>query len=266
MRRRNKLFDTWRFQVEVRINKQLVEWFGEPSTSDGYYQVVLRVDEAPFPEEFLPKEPISWKAFENVVLPQAYDLDIGSVYLDITDELKKRIFDTHPDKHAVTVTLRKMGISVEQYFLERVYNLVRVHIDLGKLLDTLDITIIPEFEDVHIKTRDPAGGYQEFDEELVRTMYSRAVTRLVNVFIEQKDVEPIWIRPVKGNTRERVIVKFKDNMFEMYYKSFPDYCCNCVVAHNETVQRAMSEYAKVFINAVYKHYWPEVTAYLERLK
>lgn len=266
MRKRNKIFDTWLKQVSIRIDKQLDEWFGEPKESNGLRPVILKVDEAPFPEEFIPDGPISWKAFEHMILPQAYEKDIDSVYLDITEELKKLIFDTHPDKHAVTVTLRKMGVKVEQVFLDFVYDSVEVNIELGDIVKKHNIEIIPEFEDVHIKTRDPVGGYQKLDKEAVRTAYKRAVKRLVNVFMEQKDVEPIWIRPVKGNSKERVIVTFKDNLFEMYYKSLPDYLCTCEITPSESVQKATSEFAKIFINSVYKHYWPEVTDFLGRMK
>lgn len=266
MRKRNKLFDTWIKQVYSRIDRQLEEWFGPPKESNGLRPVILKIDQAPFPKEFLPKEPISWKRFEYIILPQAYEKDIDSVYLDITEELKKRIFDTHPDKHAIVVTLRKMGVKVEQVFLDIVYDSIEINFELGSLVKDNDIKVIPEFEDVHIKTRDPAGGYQKLDKETVRKAYKQAVSRLVNVFMEQKDVEPIWIRPVKGNSKERVIVKYKDNVFEMYYKSFPDFLCTCEITPSESVQKATSEFAKIFVNSVYKHYWPEVTSFLERLK
>lgn len=266
MRKRNKHFDTWIKQVYIRVHKQFEEWFGEPKETNGLYPVVLQVDQAPFPEEHIPDGPVSWKAFENFVLPVAYEKDIDSIYLDLTEELKKRIFDTHPDKHAVVVTLRRMGVKVEDVFLDFVYDSIEVNIELGDLVKTIGVEIIPEFEDVHIKTRDPGTGPQKMDKKLIREMYTKAQARLVNVFMEQKNVEPIWIRPVKGNSKERVIVKFKDNEFEMYYKSFPDFCCTCTIMPHETVQKATSEFAKIFINSVYKHYWPEVTSFLERLK
>lgn len=266
MRKRNKLFDTWRKQVDVRIEKQLNEWFGEPVAEGIPREVILRVDEAPFPEEHLPKGKVSWKEFEHVILPRAYEKDIGSVYLDIVTELKKRIIDTHPDRYAVATTMRRSGRIVEDFILDKVYNSARVSIELGNLLDTLDIEIIPEFEDVHIKTRDPATGPQKLDKETVRKAYKSAVERLVKVYSEGKELKPIWIRPVKGNSKERVIVTFSDGLFEMYYKSFPDYCCQCIICEDEDPKKALSEFAKIFIRSVYKHYWPDVEEFLNRLK
>lgn len=126
---------------------------------------------------------------------------------------------------------------------------------------------------IPIKTKTPPKLYSKEEEVRIKKRFDRLFRRITKVYNSDTTThEPLWITPVRGNRRYKVIMNYypKPKRFTIRYGST---MVGVEGSEPITIMRRSRQHSKTFLTRlvrlhltlINKHYWPESVQYIETL-